>query len=175
MANVTLEGGGGLDDMALLSVATGLWRLWVLLSLLVGLFSNCFITLNILLDEQMRTTNYFFVMNLVLVDIVVIIGKLVVKEMAAMMQTENPLVKCFSPVWNFVVNYTASNYILLFLCYEKFVLILLPFQKDRLLRLVPGPPCCLTSRSKSTFVPEFSLLFEPYQWLPFIYTPIITN
>ena len=57
----------------------------------------------------------------------------VVKEVAIAMESENFFLACFPTVWNFVVNYSASNYILLILCYEKFVMITLPFRKDKLL------------------------------------------
>ncbi len=105
-----------------------------LVVLISGLVCNLFILCNCLVDPNMRTTNYFFVLNLVTVDIVVILGFLVVKEVAILVDTE--LLKCFPSVWNFVVNFCASNYFLLFLCYEKFVLIITPFKKATLLRSV---------------------------------------
>ncbi|XP_063723818.1 uncharacterized protein LOC134851603 isoform X2 [Symsagittifera roscoffensis] len=105
----------------------------IFLCLLVGFVSNFFILVNSFTDAKMRTTNYFFVMNLVVVDIFVILGILVVKEVAIAMESENFFLACFPTVWNFVVNYSASNYILLILCYEKFVMITLPFRKDKLL------------------------------------------
>ena len=112
------------------------WKLFFVLALLTGFCGNVFIVVNVFGDSQMRNTNYFFVLNLVLVDLFVIIGVLIVKEVAFAIQSENFLLVCFPTVWNFVVNYTASNFILLFLCYEKFVLIRLPFMKQKLLRLV---------------------------------------
>ena len=112
------------------------WKIFFVLALFTGFLCNFFITVNVFGDSQMRNTNYFFVLNLVLVDLFVILGVLVVKEVALAVQSESPFLICFPTVWNFVVNYTASNYILLFLCYEKFVLILLPFRKDKLLRWV---------------------------------------
>ena len=112
------------------------WKVVFVLALFTGFLGNLFITVNVFGDSQMRNTNYFFVLNLVLVDLFVILGVLVVKEVALAVQSENPFLICFPIVWNFVVNYTASNYILLFLCYEKFVLIVIPFGKNKLLRLV---------------------------------------
>ena len=111
---------------------------FIFLCLLTGLVSNLFILINSFTDAKMRTTNYFFVLNLVVVDLFVILGILVIKEVAIAIQSDNFFLQCFPTVWNFVVNYSASNYILLFLCYEKFVMITLPFRKDSLLRLVPS-------------------------------------
>ena len=112
------------------------WKIFFVLALFTGFLGNLFITVNVFGDSQMRNTNYFFVLNLVLVDLFVILGVLVVKEVALAVQSESPFLICFPTVWNFVVNYTASNYILLFLCYEKFVLIRLPFMKQKFLRWV---------------------------------------
>ena len=112
------------------------WKLLFVGALLTGFCGNLFIVVNVFGDSQMRNTNYFFVLNLVLVDLFVILGVLVVKEVALAVQSESHFLICFPTVWNFAVNYTASNYFLLFLCYEKFVLILLPFRKDKLLRWV---------------------------------------
>ena len=110
------------------------WRVFFLLSMLSGLFGNVFIMINVLRDPQTRNTNFFFVLNLVFVDLLVIASFITIREVAIATQTENLILICFPSVWNFVVNYTASNYILLFLCYEKFVLILLPFEKAKYLR-----------------------------------------
>ena len=112
------------------------WRITFLLAMISGFFGNIFIIINVLRDPQMRNTNFFFVLNLVFVDLFVIISFVTVREVALALQSDNLILNCFPSVWNFVVNYTASNYILLFLCYEKFILILLPFEKAKYLRLV---------------------------------------
>ena len=131
---LTSTGQQGDVDVSVLMVAGIGWKVLFVGALLTGFCGNLFITVNVFGDSQMRNTNYFFVLNLVLVDLFVILGVLVVKEVALAVQSESNFLICFPTVWNFVVNYTASNYIMLFLCYEKFVLILLPFRKDKLLR-----------------------------------------
>ena len=110
------------------------WKLLCIVTMATGLIGNLFIIMNFFTNSQMRNTNYFFVLNLVIVDLFVIIGVLVIKEVALATQSENPFLLCFPTVWNFVVNYTASNYILLFLCYEKLIIIIFPFKKQEYLK-----------------------------------------
>ena len=121
-------------EVSALDVFIICWKLLCILAMSIGLVGNLFIMLNVFTNPQMRNTNYFFILNLVVVDLFVIIGVLLVKEIALTFETDNPFLLCFPTVWNFVVNYTASNYILLFLCYEKLIIIILPFHKQKYLR-----------------------------------------
>ena len=121
-------------ELSALDVFIICWKLLCILAMSVGLAGNLFIMINVFTNPQMRNTNYFFILNLVVVDLFVIIGVLLVKEIALSFETDNPFLLCFPTIWNFVVNYTASNYILLFLCYEKLIIIILPFHKQKYLR-----------------------------------------
>ena len=64
----------------------------------------------------MRTTKCCFILNLVVVDLLVFLVILVIKDVASAIQSGNFFLQCFPTVWNFVVKYSASSYILLFLC-----------------------------------------------------------
>ncbi|XP_075264734.1 uncharacterized protein LOC142356846 [Convolutriloba macropyga] len=164
-------------DNNILNITTTLWHCCYILALFTGFFANLFIFINIFVDRQFKNTNYFFVLNLVVVDISVILGILVVKEVTIALQSASLFLRCLPTACNFIVNFTASNYFLLFLCYEKFVIINLPFFKSSLLSM--RVKAIFTVSVYTMTVVVAALKFQTMdprgdKWCPFQY-PIISE